>query len=91
MSRRDYQVRLLPVAEEDLTEIIRYIAADRPVAAESFLSKIERSLHLLSRNPRLGRVPEDRLLTSQRCQQWRPLRSPSRKHRRQEPRRQNRE
>ena len=59
MSRTEYTVRLLRVAEDDLTEIITYIAADRPSAAETVLLKIEKNLALLSKNPRLGRIPKE--------------------------------
>ena len=58
MSRRDYTVRLLRVAEDDLTEIVTYIAADRPSAAEALADKFEKNVALLSRHPRLGRIPE---------------------------------
>jgi len=59
VSRTEYTVRLLRVAEDDLTEIITYIAADRPSAAETVLLKIEKNLALLSKNPRLGRIPKE--------------------------------
>jgi len=54
-----YQVRLLRVAEEDFIEIISFIAADNPTAAESIASKIEKNLDLLSGNPNLGRIPRE--------------------------------
>jgi len=53
------QIRLLNVAEEDLTEIISFIDAENPKAAQSTLDKIEKSLESLSENPLLGRVPRD--------------------------------
>jgi toxin ParE1/3/4 len=54
-----YQVRLLGIAEEDLTEIISFIAADNPTAADAIANKIEKNLELLSKNPKLGRIPRD--------------------------------
>ncbi len=54
-----YQVRLLRIAEEDFTEIISFIAADNPTAAEAVADKIEKNIELLSKNPRLGRIPRD--------------------------------
>ena len=54
-----HQVRLLSIAEEDFTEIISYIAADNPNAADSIADKIEKNLRLLSENPKLGRIPRD--------------------------------
>ena len=59
MSRHKYTVRLLRVAEEDLTEIVTYIAAERPLAAEKLASRIEKNLHLLASNPHLGRIPNE--------------------------------
>jgi len=54
-----YQVRLIKIAEDDFTEIISFIAADNPDAAETVADKIENSLELLSGNPNLGRLPRD--------------------------------
>jgi len=54
-----YQVRLLRIAEEDFTEIISFIAADNPTAAEALADKIEKNLELLSGNPNIGRTPRD--------------------------------
>ena len=62
MSRPDYAVRLLRLAEEDLNEIVSYVAADRPSAAEELADRIEKTLQLLSRNPGLGRVPTEQQL-----------------------------
>lgn len=54
-----YQVRLLGIAEEDFTEIISFIAADNPNAANLIANKIEKNLELLSENPNLGRIPRE--------------------------------
>jgi len=54
-----YQIRLLKIAEEDFTEIVKFIVEDNPAAAESIATKIEKNLELLSNNPYLGRVPRD--------------------------------
>ncbi|MGA2622613.1 MAG: type II toxin-antitoxin system RelE/ParE family toxin [Bacteroidota bacterium] len=59
MNRPKYNVRLLRIAEDDLWEIVSYISTDRPVAAEALAAKIEQSIKLLSKNPRLGRVPKE--------------------------------
>ena len=59
MSTANYQVRLLKIAEEDFTEIISFIAADNPSAANKLADKIEKNLELLSGNPNLGRIPRD--------------------------------
>jgi len=63
VKRPEYIVRLLSIAEDDLAEIINYIAADRPSAAEALATRIEKNLNLLSKNPQLGRIPnEDELI-----------------------------
>ena len=54
-----FQIRLLRIAEEDFTEIIKFIADDNPTAAEAIATKIEKNLELLSDNPHLGRIPRD--------------------------------
>lgn len=64
MSRLEYSVRLLRIAEDDLTEIVTDIAADQPSAAETLASKIEKNLALLSKHPYLGRIPKEEDLAS---------------------------
>ena len=59
MKRPEYKIRFLRIAEDDLNEIINYIAADRPSAADSLATKIEKNLLLLSKDPYLGRVPRE--------------------------------
>jgi len=59
VSRRKYSIRLLRAAEDDLAEIILYIAADRPSAAEALVSKIEKNIKLLSEHPYLGQPPKE--------------------------------
>jgi toxin ParE1/3/4 len=54
-----YQVRLLSIAEEDFTEIISFIAADNPTAADAIANKIEKNLELLSENPSHSRIPRE--------------------------------
>jgi len=59
MPTDNYQIRLLKIAEDDFTEIISYIAAENPNAADALASKIEKNLDILSQNPNLGRIPRD--------------------------------
>ncbi|MCP5061287.1 MAG: type II toxin-antitoxin system RelE/ParE family toxin [Ignavibacteriae bacterium] len=59
MSKTKFQIRLLKIAEEDFTEIVSYIAADNPNAANTLANKIEKNFKLLSDNPKLGRIPRD--------------------------------
>jgi toxin ParE1/3/4 len=54
-----YQVRLLPVAEEDLDEIVTYVALDDLQAASKLADRFEAHLERLSSFPRLGRIPRD--------------------------------
>jgi toxin ParE1/3/4 len=49
----------LRIAEEDLTEIITFIADDNVKAAEDLAIKIEKNLQLVSLNPQLGKTPGD--------------------------------
>ena len=55
-----HQVRLLPVAEEDLDEIVGYVALDNLQAALKLADRIEADLERLSSFPMLGRIPRDR-------------------------------
>ncbi len=59
MPKDKYRILFLKIAEEDFTEIILYIAADNPKAANAIANKIEKNLELLSENPLLGRIPRD--------------------------------
>jgi toxin ParE1/3/4 len=59
MSRTKYEVRLLRVAEEDLTDIIVYIAADRPTVAAKLANRFNQKLSVLSDNPRIGSIPKE--------------------------------
>jgi len=59
MPTNKFQVKLLKIAEDDFTEIVSYIAAENPTAAEAIADKIEKNLLLLSENPELGRIPRD--------------------------------
>ncbi len=64
MRRRKLDVRLLSIAQDDLYEIISYIAADNPAAAEVIAAKIEDSLSRLANYPKLGRVPREQELAN---------------------------
>lgn len=59
MPANKFQIRFLKIAEEDFTEIVSFIAADNPTAANAIADKIEKDLLLLSENPKLGRIPRD--------------------------------
>lgn len=59
MNKPRYTVRLLRVAEDDLNEIITYIAAENRTAAEMIATKIEKNLTRLFSYPSLGKIPKD--------------------------------
>jgi len=59
MPKDKYQIRFLKIAVEDFAEIVSYIAADNPKAANAIANKIEKNLEILSENPLLGRIPRD--------------------------------
>lgn len=60
MSTDKYEIRLLKIAEEDLNEIISFIAAENMSAALAIADQIEKDFELLSLNPMLGRIPRDK-------------------------------
>jgi toxin ParE1/3/4 len=62
VSRNKFSIRILRAAEDDLTEIITYIAADNLSAAERMAAKFEEAIALLVDNPFLGRIPDDETL-----------------------------
>jgi len=59
MKPKKPEIRLLSIAEEDLTEIVAFIAEDNAAAAEKLAKKIEARLTRLSDFPSLGRIPAE--------------------------------
>ena len=59
MKKPKCAVHLLQAAEEDLSEIFEYVAVDNLKAAEAILTRIEKNLDVLAREPQLGRIPSD--------------------------------
>lgn len=59
MPSSKYAVRLLSIAEQDLVELVSYLAAENPRAAADTLDRIEARLQTLSSHPFTGRVPHD--------------------------------
>jgi toxin ParE1/3/4 len=59
VSNKQYEIRLLRLAEEDLTEIISYVAADRPNVAEKLLVRFNIKLAVMTTNPHVGRLPHE--------------------------------
>ncbi|MDF2804207.1 MAG: translation repressor RelE [Anaerocolumna sp.] len=63
MERR-YNIEYLPIAAQDLTEIIDYIKIDDPQAAMKLLDDIDDSISKLELFPDMGTVPKDLRLQS---------------------------
>lgn len=61
MSRK-LTVRLLRAAENDLDEIISFVAADNPKAASILAAKIEAGLSRLGLHPLLGKIAKEEAL-----------------------------
>ncbi|MBW7886802.1 MAG: type II toxin-antitoxin system RelE/ParE family toxin [Bacteroidetes bacterium] len=59
MPNTEYRIRLLSSAERDFNEIIDFVLAENVSAALSIAEKIESTLLLLKKNPRLGCIPND--------------------------------
>lgn len=59
MRSNNYTVRLLSVAEQDLQQLLSYLAAENPGAAATTLDRIESRLQALQHHPLLGRTPND--------------------------------
>ena len=59
---RPYQIRYLPIAEDDLEDIFDYILIDNPSAAAGLLKTFDRAISQLAQNPELGVVPKDQRL-----------------------------
>jgi len=59
VKRIKYTVRLLRAAEDDLNEIITYIALDNRAATELLAIRIEKNLAYLSHHPYLGKIPNE--------------------------------
>lgn len=59
-----YNVEYLPIAAQDLTEIIDYIKTDDPQAALNLLDNIDESISKLELFPHMGTVPKDIRLQS---------------------------
>jgi len=61
---KKYKIEYLPIAEEDITNIIHYIMRDNPDAALSMANKFDHSISLLELFPFSGSIPTDIRLQS---------------------------
>ncbi len=66
MSSSRYSVRLLSIAEQDLQELVSYVAAENVTAAMSLADRIEKALNSLRSHPQLGKIPNDEKLAGLR-------------------------
>lgn len=57
--KNKYNIKYLPIAEEDLMEIIDYILIDKPDYALTLLNKFNESIIRLENFPLLGSIPKD--------------------------------
>ena len=64
MSASKYAVRLLSIAEQDLQDIVAFVAADKLPAAVALADRIENDLQRLVRHPYLGKAPNDERLAT---------------------------
>jgi addiction module RelE/StbE family toxin len=60
-----YDLRIMPMAEEDLDGIFGYIAntLEAPVAANRLMMKIEKAIQTLKDTPRIGPKCRDKILS----------------------------
>ncbi|MFC4600822.1 type II toxin-antitoxin system RelE/ParE family toxin [Cohnella hongkongensis] len=56
---KKYKIEYLPIAEEDLSNIIHYIMLDNPDAALSMANKLDQSISVLEMFPNSGAIPND--------------------------------
>jgi addiction module RelE/StbE family toxin len=59
-----YEIRYLPAAEKDLTNILEYIKKDNPSAALKLINEIDETISRLEEFPNMGGIPKDLRLKS---------------------------
>ncbi|MDI4645214.1 type II toxin-antitoxin system RelE/ParE family toxin [Cohnella hashimotonis] len=52
-------IKYLPLAEQDITEVMEYISLDNPPAALNLLQQFDEAISLLAYFPLRGSVPND--------------------------------
>ncbi len=57
-----YKIEYLPVAQEDLLQILGYIAKNNPPAAKDVIDKLDRAISGLVSFPLIGAIPKDERL-----------------------------
>ncbi|CAM4182861.1 MAG: type II toxin-antitoxin system RelE/ParE family toxin [Paenibacillus macerans] len=56
---KKYKIEYLPIAEEDLSEIIQYIMLDNPDAAFLMANKLDQTISILEIFPNNKSIPND--------------------------------
>jgi toxin ParE1/3/4 len=59
MAVAPYKIVYLPVAENDLAEILVYLKARNQTAARNLLAELNKNIGLLAESPYLGSIPRD--------------------------------
>ena len=59
-----YEIRYLPAAEKDLTNILEYIKKDNPSAALKLINEIDETISRLEEFPNMGVIPKGLRLKS---------------------------
>jgi len=54
-----FEIKYLPIAQQDLTEIVEYIQLDNPGAALSLIEQFDESISKLADFPQMGVIPKD--------------------------------
>ena len=52
--KKEFEIHFLPIAEEDIAEIVDYIAQDKVAAAVNFYNGLEKRFQQLMTHPYLG-------------------------------------
>jgi toxin ParE1/3/4 len=61
---RKFEIEYLPIAQQDLMDILDYIKQDNPGAASKFIDTIDAAIAKLANFPLMGPVPNDPRLQS---------------------------
>lgn len=59
-----YNIEYLPIAEQDIIDIIQYIKLDNPTASISMANKFDEAISVLELFPHSGSIPNDIRLQS---------------------------
>lgn len=59
-----YKIEYMPIAEEDVIDIIQYIMLDNPDAAISMANRFDAAISVLELFPHSGSIPNDSRLQS---------------------------